>query len=134
MKDHRKIITSFILVCIVVIFSVVNTHRVIVNFGFTNIQAPLIFIILGSTILGALIVFVTWFSSYLKQRKEIKRLKTELETSTEKHDKKMKQKLTDLEEKLVEKEERIKELENGSNGNPVIEVASSVKTDQLVDS
>lgn len=125
MKDHRKIITSFILVCIVVIFSVVNTHRVIVNFGFTNIQAPLIFIILGSTILGALIVFVTWFSSYLKQRKEIKRLKQELETSTEKHDQTMKEKLLDLETKLVEKDERIKELENKTSAVPAIKLESA---------
>ena len=78
MKNQSKLITGFFLVGLVVIFSVINTATVDVNFGFTKIQSPLIFIILGSTILGALIVFVTWFSSFWGQRKEIKRLKKQV--------------------------------------------------------
>lgn len=78
MKHQSKLIVGFVLVFIVVVFSVINTEKVAVNFGFAIVQSPLIFIILGSTILGALIVFVTWFSSFWRQRKEVKQLKKQV--------------------------------------------------------
>ena len=78
MKHQSKLIVGFVLVFIVVVFSVINTEKVAVNFGFAIVQSPLIFIILGSTILGALIVFVTWFSNFWRQRKEVKQLKKQV--------------------------------------------------------
>ena len=111
MKDHGKLITGFILVCIVVIFSVINTRRVVVNFGFTEITSPLIFIILGSAILGALIVFVTWFSNFWKQRKELKSLKNELNELKENFDAKLSDAVIDIKAELATKDEEVKMLE-----------------------
>lgn len=111
MKDHGKLITGFILVCIVVIFSVINTRRVVVNFGFTEITSPLIFIILGSAIVGALIVFITWFSNFWKQRKELKRLKSELEDLKANFDAKLSDAVIDTKADLAMKEEEVKVLE-----------------------
>ena len=111
MKDHGKLITGFILVCIVVIFSVINTRRVVVNFGFTEITSPLIFIILGSAILGALIVFITWFSNFWKQRKELKSLKNELKDLKENFDAKMSDAVIDIKAELATKDEEVKMLE-----------------------
>lgn len=111
MKDHGKLITGFILVCIVVIFSVINTRRVVVNFGFTEITSPLIFIILGSAIVGALIVFITWFSNFWKQRKELKRLKSELEELKANFDAKLSDAVIDTKADLAMKEEEVKVLE-----------------------
>ena len=111
MKDHGKLITGFLLVCIVVIFSVINTRRVVVNFGFAEITSPLIFIILGSAILGALIVFVTWFSNFWKQRKELKSLKNELNELKGNFDAKLSDAVIDIKAELATKDEEVKMLE-----------------------
>lgn len=111
MKDHGKLITGFLLVCVVVIFSVINTRRVVVNFGFAEITSPLIFIILGSAILGALIVFVTWFSNFWKQRKELKSLKNELNELKENFDAKLSDAVIDIKAELATKDEEVKMLE-----------------------
>ena len=111
MKDHGKLITGFLLVCVVVIFSVINTRRVVVNFGIAEITSPLIFIILGSAILGALIVFITWFSNFWKQRKELKSLKNELKDLKENFDAKMSDAVIDIKAELATKDEEFKMLE-----------------------
>ena len=111
MKDHGKLITGFILVCIVVIFSVINTRRVVVNFGVAEITSPLIFIILGSAIVGALIVFITWFSNFWKQRKELKSLKNELNDLKANFDAKMSDAVIDIKAELASKDEEVKLLE-----------------------
>lgn len=75
MKKYNKLIVGFVLVFIVVIFSAINTEDVNVNFGFTSLTSPLIFVILGSTFLGGLIVVVFSFSTSWQQRRELKKLR-----------------------------------------------------------
>lgn len=115
MKNQSKIIVGFILVFIVAIFSVINTDKVAVNFGFATIQSPLIFIILGSTVLGALIVFVTWFSSFWKQRKEIKEMKATIATYENEIEERIAQAVAadrvETEQVIAGKQLRIDELE-----------------------
>ncbi|MBP1044607.1 DUF1049 domain-containing protein [Vagococcus sp. BWB3-3] len=115
MKNQSKLIIGFILVFIVAIFSVINTDKVAVNFGFATIQSPLIFIILGSTVLGALIVFVTWFSSFWKQRKEIKEMKTTIARYESEIEERVEQAIAaekiETEQVIAGKQLRIDELE-----------------------
>lgn len=115
MKNQSKIIIGFILVFIVAIFSVINTDKVAVNFGFTKVQSPLIFIILGSTVIGALIVFITWFSSFWKQRKEIKEMKATIATYENELEERVVQAVTaervETEKLIAGKQLRIDELE-----------------------
>ncbi len=115
MKNQSKLIIGFILVFIVAIFSVINTDKVAVNFGFATIQSPLIFIILGSTVLGALIVFVTWFSSFWKQRKEIKEMKTTIARHESEIEERVEQAIVaekiETEQVIAGKQLRIDELE-----------------------
>ncbi|MGX7058809.1 LapA family protein [Vagococcus humatus] len=75
MKHHGKLLLGFVLVFVIAIFSVINTEPVIVNFGFKRVQSPLIFTILGSALIGALIVLIAWSTSFWKQRKELKELR-----------------------------------------------------------
>lgn len=78
MKEHGKLILGFILVGVIVVFSVINTAKTTINFGFTQYNFPLIFVIIGSAVVGGLIVIFTLLSNYWKQRKEIKVLKRQL--------------------------------------------------------
>ena len=53
-------------------FAVLNNQAVPVNFGFTKISGPLILIILGSAIIGALVGLLTSTTTIWNQRKELK--------------------------------------------------------------
>ena len=58
MKKQSSVIIGFLLVLIIVVFAVLNNRNVPVNFGIASFSAPLILVIIGSAIIGALIVFV----------------------------------------------------------------------------
>lgn len=79
MKNQWRVIVGLVLVLIVVIFAVLNNQVVPVNFGFVKITGPLILIILGSAILGALVGLLTSTTTMWNQRKELKTLKKETE-------------------------------------------------------
>lgn len=75
MKKQGNVIVGFILVLVIVIFSVMNTESVAVSFGFAKMNAPLVLVILGSAIIGALIVLLTASTTLWKRGREIKDLK-----------------------------------------------------------
>ncbi|MEI5992502.1 LapA family protein [Candidatus Enterococcus mansonii] len=78
MKNQWRVIIGLVLVLIIVIFAVLNNQTVPVNFGFTKLSGPLILIILGSAILGALIGLLTSTTTLWKQKKQVKELEKEL--------------------------------------------------------
>lgn len=79
MKNQWRVVVGLVLVLIVVIFAVLNNQTVPVNFGFTKISGPLILIILGSAIVGALIGLLTSTTTMWKQKKQVKELRKEIE-------------------------------------------------------
>ncbi|ALS00682.1 hypothetical protein ATZ33_04635 [Enterococcus silesiacus] len=79
MKNQWRVVMGLVLVLIVVIFAVLNNQTVPVNFGFTKISGPLILIILGSAIVGALIGLLTSTTTMWKQKKQVKELKKDIE-------------------------------------------------------
>lgn len=79
MKNQWRVVAGLVLVLIVVIFAVLNNQTVPVNFGFTKISGPLILIILGSAIVGALIGLLTSTTTMWKQKKQVKELQKEIE-------------------------------------------------------
>ncbi|MCH1977225.1 lipopolysaccharide assembly protein LapA domain-containing protein [Enterococcus hirae] len=89
MKKQSSVIIGFLLVLIIVVFAVLNNRNVPVNFGIASFSAPLILVIIGSAIIGALIVFVTASSTLWQQKKQIKQLKQELSDYQENLDKKI---------------------------------------------
>jgi putative membrane protein len=86
MKNQWRVIAGFVLVLLVVLFAVLNNQVVPLNFGITKIKGPLILIILGSAILGALIGLLTSTATMWNQKKELKSLKKELEQHKHKTD------------------------------------------------
>jgi len=89
MKKQSSVIIGFLLVLIIVVFAVLNNRNVPVNFGIASFSAPLILVIIGSAIIGALIVFVTGSTTLWQQKKQIKQLKQELSDYQENLDKKI---------------------------------------------
>ncbi len=78
MKKQSSVIIGFLLVLVIVLFAVLNNKNVPVNFGVASFSAPLILVIIGSAIIGALIVFVTTSTTLWQQKKKIKQLTQEL--------------------------------------------------------
>lgn len=65
-KVPLKTIISAILVVLIIIFAAINSKMVTVNFLFAKVSSPLVLIILGSALIGALIMFGF---SYFNKRK-----------------------------------------------------------------
>ncbi|WP_206735898.1 LapA family protein [Enterococcus faecium] len=102
LKKQSNVILGFVLVLIIVLFAVLNNKNVPVSFGFTSFSAPLILVIIGSALIGALIVFLTASATLWQQKKQIKQLTQE-----------MSEYQTELQKKIEEaKEEQQREFRN----------------------
>ncbi|WP_122645006.1 LapA family protein [Enterococcus mediterraneensis] len=93
MKNQWRAILGFLLVLIVVLFAVLNTMAVTINFGFGEVKAPLILVIIGSAILGAAIILLTSTSQLYQQKKTIKELKKERQNLQENFQQKVQEEL-----------------------------------------
>lgn len=78
MKKQSSVIIGFLLVLVIVLFAVLNNKNVPVSFGVASFSAPLILVIIGSAIIGALIVFITASTTLWQQKKQIKQLTKEV--------------------------------------------------------
>lgn len=87
MRKQWKILLGFILVLLIVIFALSNSQEVPVNFLVNKIYLSLVLVIIGSALIGALVVLLTSGATLFQQRKEIKQLKETIhfyETDNEK--------------------------------------------------
>lgn len=76
MKGQWGLIAGLSIVLIIAIFAVINVDPVTVNYGFGEADWPLVLVILGSVLMGGLIVgFVGMFKIHRLQQ-EIKHLKS----------------------------------------------------------
>ncbi|MGD7044083.1 LapA family protein [Jeotgalibacillus proteolyticus] len=77
MKFQWVLILGIIFALLVAIFAVINVDPVTVNFGFAETEMPLILVILGSVLMGGLIIgSVGLFRLFVTQRK-VKHLESE---------------------------------------------------------
>lgn len=72
------LILALLFALITAVFAVVNVDSVPVNFLFTNPEIPLILVILGSTLLGGLIIGMFGFIRQYRLQKKINELEKEL--------------------------------------------------------
>ncbi|WP_449540209.1 LapA family protein [Ferdinandcohnia sp. Marseille-Q9671] len=79
MRFQWNLILGLIFALIVAIFAVVNVDPVRVNYLFGYADSPLILIILGSALLGGLIVGMFGILRQYKQQRHIKKLEKEVE-------------------------------------------------------
>ncbi|MGG5316351.1 lipopolysaccharide assembly protein LapA domain-containing protein [Enterococcus sp. AZ072] len=79
MKRQWKVILGFVLVLIIVVFAVLNNQEVPVNFGFSKLYSPLILVIIGSAIIGALVIFLTSSATMFQQKRQVKQLQSQID-------------------------------------------------------
>ncbi|MGX6977851.1 LapA family protein [Vagococcus elongatus] len=115
MRKQWKVVVSAVLVLLVIIFAVMNTAKVTLDFGVATFYVPLIYIILGSAFVGAVVIFLLWLTSNLRQKKIIKQLTREYEELQENFEERVEKEIHhyqhDVENELELKDRRIRELE-----------------------
>lgn len=83
MNKQWTIIFALIFTLIVAIFAVINVRAVEVDYLFGTSEWPLILVILGSVLMGALIVFSVGIFQIMKLKREIKTLRKENRSAPE---------------------------------------------------
>jgi putative membrane protein len=78
MKAQWMLICTLLFALLTAVFAVINVERVRVNFYFAEANLPLILVILGSTLLGGLIVGLIGIIRQYKLQKRIKLLEKQL--------------------------------------------------------
>ncbi|WP_167628577.1 LapA family protein [Listeria valentina] len=77
MKNQWQVILGALLVLLIAIFAVINVDSVEVNFLFAKAEWPLVLVILGSVLVGCLIIFFLNIAKVRSGNKQIKQLKEE---------------------------------------------------------
>ncbi|MGE6629107.1 LapA family protein [Bacillus sp. NPDC077027] len=81
MNKQWTIILAFIFVLIVSVFAVINVAPVQVDYLFGKAEWPLILVIIGSVLMGGLIVAFAGIFQIFKLKREVKMLKAEQEAA-----------------------------------------------------
>ncbi|MEI4790760.1 lipopolysaccharide assembly LapA domain-containing protein [Bacillus sp. FJAT-53060] len=76
-KQQWTIILAFIFVLVVSVFAVINVRPVQVDYLFGTAEWPLILVIIGSVLMGGLIVAFAGIFQIIKLKRELKALKAE---------------------------------------------------------
>jgi Uncharacterized integral membrane protein len=88
MKNQWRIILGLVLALLIVIFAVINTMEVKLNFGFSEITAPLIIVVIGSAFVGAVIMALVATGTIWQKKREIKQLNKKITALQQEVDKK----------------------------------------------
>lgn len=85
MKKQWRILLVLIFTLIIVLFSIANVGTVGFSFLFGVVRLPLILVIIGSVLIGALLIGSFTYSAIYRQRRRIKQLERELRRMIELH-------------------------------------------------
>ncbi|MGO2961859.1 MAG: lipopolysaccharide assembly protein LapA domain-containing protein [Carnobacterium maltaromaticum] len=107
MKNQWRLVVGIILVLIIVLFAIFNVDVVPVNFGFIKVDWPLIMIILGSLFIGAIATVLVSTSSSIQVKKELKKVKKELDDKDNQTKEQLSKVQAEYEQELLEKEVEI---------------------------
>jgi len=77
MKNQQRLIIGLVLSLILVVFAILNGQAVEVNFFGAKASWPLILVIIGSVLIGALITLLVSTSTASQMKKQIKQLTAE---------------------------------------------------------
>ena len=115
MKNQWRLVVGIILVLIIVLFAIFNVDAVPVNFGFIKVDWPLIMIILGSLFIGAIATVLVSTSSSIQVKKELKKVKKELDDKDNQTKEQLSKVQAEYEQELLEKEVEIEATQKKIN-------------------
>lgn len=117
MKKQWSMVIAIVLVLLIVILSVLNVDPVLLNFGFAQVEWPLIIVIIGSLLIGAIIASLLSTMRMYQERKQRKQLEKDLQTADEtknrevhEAEEKYQANISKLEAELDEEKRKVREL------------------------
>ncbi|MGL5686648.1 MAG: LapA family protein [Vagococcus fluvialis] len=112
MKNTTKMFIILILAFIVVLFSVINSQPIDVNFLVTKVSLPLAVILIAAVLVGALIVFIVMASSIWQKKRQIKELNQSLYNKNSELEEGQATEVIALKEELRQKELELSDLKH----------------------
>lgn len=79
MKKQWSTVLFIALLLLVVVFAVMNVDPVLINFGFTTVEIPLVIVIIGTLLIGVLIAVMWSTTIIVRERNKNKKLNKDLE-------------------------------------------------------
>lgn len=111
-------VSAIVLILLVAVLSVLNVDPVPVNFGFTQVEWPLILVIFGALLIGALIASLFSTVKMYQETKRRKEMQKQLDAADQTQKQKVKEaeesyqdKITQLQKDLDEEKQHSRELE-----------------------
>lgn len=111
-------VSAIVLILLVAVLSVLNVDPVPVNFGFTQVEWPLILVIFGALLIGALIASLFSTVKMYQETKRRKEMQKKLDAADQTQKQKVKEteesyqdKITQLQKDLDEEKQHSRELE-----------------------
>lgn len=80
MKGQIGFIVALIFAVLIAVFAVLNVEAVQVNYGFAKTEQPLVLLILGSVLMGGIIVSLFGAVRLYRLKRQVKELKKENES------------------------------------------------------
>lgn len=118
MKKQWSLVVAVLLVLVVAVLSVLNVDPVPVNFGFAEVEWPLILLIIGSLLIGAVIASLFSTVKIYQERKQRKQTQEKLDSASDVQVKKIaetedkyKEKISKLEAEVDTEKKKVRDLE-----------------------
>ena len=132
MKKQWSIILAIVLLILIALFAMANMEVVPVQFGFASFRWPLIMVILGSLLSGALIatlISVPVNFTHRKEKRETEKRLHEFETNqsseVDEVKRKYEQKMDQLKSEKERLKNRVKELERENRNRRAAQLSSN---------
>lgn len=72
MKAQAKLLLTIGLIILIVVFALLNTTPVPINFGFNTVTWPLVLVLLGALLVGALLMFLLGTLSVFQTKRAVR--------------------------------------------------------------
>ena len=116
MRKTSRLFAVLILLFVVVLFSIINSQQIEVDFLVTQLNLPLVIVIIGAVFVGALIVALVMTSGMWQKNRKIKELQQKVsgyeQNMAERVEREVSEQIGDLEERLKEKELELSDLKH----------------------
>ncbi|MFT8871495.1 MAG: LapA family protein [Sporolactobacillus sp.] len=81
MRKQWNLLVALVLVLLIVLFSIANVDNVTVSFLFGHVRLPKVVFVIGSFLLGALLVGLFTYAKIYRQQRQIRQLQRELDSA-----------------------------------------------------
>lgn len=107
MKNEWRLVTGITIIILIVSFAILNGDSVPINYGFGEVSAPLIIVMVISLLLGSILTLIVSSTSVKGQKREMKSLREKVDNQEFQTEEAVKRVRTEYENRIQELEAAI---------------------------